>query len=72
MTYGSLFDEVYAHRSVILRKEDDPARRRWQIWKMQDEQGHEPCFRTAIRDGCREFDCPWRRACLSCTAEWCR
>lgn len=70
MKNGSLFDEVYADRSVLLRKKSDSARQRWQIWKRQAEQGHEPCFRTEARHGCSEFDCPGRRACLFCTVEW--
>ncbi len=46
------------------------SRRRWAIWSVQQQTGHEPCFGTEARIFCRESACPWRAECLGLKAEW--
>lgn len=59
-----------------LRSPDSPknvdshASRRYVIWGMQVEAGHEPCFGTAVRFVCDEYECPFRKECLGLRAHW--
>jgi len=43
---------------------------RWQVWRMQQLQGLEPCFRTEQRHACASNQCPWRHECQIMVAEW--
>jgi|GEM_PF-3230326 len=44
---------------------------RWEIWRIQQSQGQEPCFRTEQRHGCNIIDsCPWHHECQAMIAEW--
>jgi len=70
MKTATLFDEVYAARVTALHNRFDPSAQRWQVWHEQSRQGHAQCFRTEKRHFCKEYDCPWRSACLSRRAEW--
>ncbi|HRQ65578.1 MAG TPA: hypothetical protein PKZ76_12085 [Xanthomonadaceae bacterium] len=60
-----------AHRvsGPIIRSTRD---RRYQVWSVQQSEGKDPCFATARRFVCDQFDCPWRSECLSLRAEWMR
>lgn len=43
---------------------------RWKVWKLQQSQGNEPCFRTEQRHVCATSQCPWRHECQVLVAEW--
>lgn len=64
-----------AHAKKVVRNgSSEPLRsaRPRSIRQQQQMVGHEPCYATDKRYGCREYECLWRGDCVKLIAAWLR
>ncbi|MCK4951454.1 MAG: hypothetical protein KAS48_06525 [Gammaproteobacteria bacterium] len=64
-----------AHNNrVVCNDSGEPSRsdRPRSIRQQQQLAGHEPCYATDKRHGCREYECLWRGDCVKLIAAWLR